>query len=835
VLDADAMDLVRDGQRVAIEPQVMDVLAYLVRHRDRVVPKTELLDEIWGDRFVSESALSSRVKSARRAIGDNGRDQRLIRTIHGRGFRFVGEVSDGDGRGDEAGPATSPSDPERPVVASPHAVASGIVSALRAGTGRAVAVSGSGPACRRLVDDVLHLADAAGIVSGRGRGAAELRVFASVAEALDEVVSRRPELVDEVPAGCRAELAALLAGAPGSVANRVFVAARELVRAAARDGVVVAVEDAHLVDPHTVDLLRHLARATRRLPVALVVTVRAGAGLGEPFETVVLDAAGPATEHLPPDVLAIVRTAAVLGEVIDLDDLACATGLDRADAGRAASLAEAAGHLERLPHGHRFVDPAAGERLAAEVSPADRADIWRAVARGRIARDAGPRPIADALLAAGARAEAAPYQLQAARAALDAQLHAEVLRRTADADVADPATRSGLLELRADVLAQQGDPAAIPCYRQALRDAAPDAVPWLRARMARTHLRNGDVTAASEVMGAIDAAAAPHPGVRLVSSMIAYYQGDLDTAEALVDSVRDQALAPGAPAQMLDVVTLQGMIAHSRGQWSDRLRQELRLAGATGDLAQVVFDSHVCVAQYLLYGPTGPVDVIRVAEELRTNAEALGSAPAVAFAATLEGEARLLAGDVDRARERLTEAVRLHRALDTDTGLAHALQRLAEAHLDAGDRAEAERVATEALARGRWSPLSQHLLPRIYGTLIAAAPDAAAAAAVADDALATVDPADTCHFCHVMVAAPAAVAFATVGRVDEARVQIAVARRTAARWEGPAWPAAVDEAEAMLARAEGREDEARALLARAARAFDQASLPLEAARCREAM
>jgi hypothetical protein len=106
---------------------------------------------------------------------------------------------------------------------------------------------------------------------------------------------------------------------------------------------------------------------------------------------------------------------------------------------------------------------------------------------------------------------------------------------------------------------------------------------------------------------------------------------------------------------------------------------------------------------------------------------------------------------------------------------------------------------------------------------------------VADDALATIDGPDACHFCHVMVAAPAAVAYAAVGRLDDARAQLAAARRTAARWDGPAWPAAVDEAEAMLARAEGRDDEAVALLDRAARAFDQAALPLEAARCREAM
>lgn len=91
-LSLERVELRRDGVRVAIEPQVFDVLAYLLTHRDRVVSKHELLDEVWGTRFVSESALTSRIKSARRAVGDTGRDQHVIRTVHGRGYRFVAEV-----------------------------------------------------------------------------------------------------------------------------------------------------------------------------------------------------------------------------------------------------------------------------------------------------------------------------------------------------------------------------------------------------------------------------------------------------------------------------------------------------------------------------------------------------------------------------------------------------------------------------------------------------------------------------------------------------------------------------------------------------------------------
>jgi DNA-binding winged helix-turn-helix (wHTH) protein len=94
VVDAEQFELRRGGVVEHVEPQVFDVLVYLIRHRDRVVPKTELLDSVWGDRFVSESALASRLKSARRAVGDDGAAQRVIRTVFGRGYQFVAPVAE---------------------------------------------------------------------------------------------------------------------------------------------------------------------------------------------------------------------------------------------------------------------------------------------------------------------------------------------------------------------------------------------------------------------------------------------------------------------------------------------------------------------------------------------------------------------------------------------------------------------------------------------------------------------------------------------------------------------------------------------------------------------
>jgi predicted ATPase/DNA-binding winged helix-turn-helix (wHTH) protein len=102
-LDTDAMRLDVDGAAVPLQPQVMDVLRVLIEARDRVVSKQELLERVWGHTFVTESALTSRIKSARQAIGDDGKAQRLIRTVHGRGYQFVGELHEPAIRaGDEA-------------------------------------------------------------------------------------------------------------------------------------------------------------------------------------------------------------------------------------------------------------------------------------------------------------------------------------------------------------------------------------------------------------------------------------------------------------------------------------------------------------------------------------------------------------------------------------------------------------------------------------------------------------------------------------------------------------------------------------------------------------
>lgn len=105
ILDDHLRELRRGGELVPVEPQVFDLLVYLLKNRDRVVSKDDLLGGVWGGRIVSESTLTSRINAARRALGDSGAEQAMIRTVARKGFRFVTPVSETPGRSEPANPA----------------------------------------------------------------------------------------------------------------------------------------------------------------------------------------------------------------------------------------------------------------------------------------------------------------------------------------------------------------------------------------------------------------------------------------------------------------------------------------------------------------------------------------------------------------------------------------------------------------------------------------------------------------------------------------------------------------------------------------------------------
>jgi TolB-like protein len=116
--DTDRRELHRGADVVSVAPQVFDLLDYLIRNRERVVSKDDLINAIWNGRIVSDAALTTRLNAARSAIGDSGEEQRLIKTLPRKGFRFVGPVREAQGAAGAA-VADNPVEPPKPVLTLP--------------------------------------------------------------------------------------------------------------------------------------------------------------------------------------------------------------------------------------------------------------------------------------------------------------------------------------------------------------------------------------------------------------------------------------------------------------------------------------------------------------------------------------------------------------------------------------------------------------------------------------------------------------------------------------------------------------------------------------------
>lgn len=150
-IDTDSYEFRAAGQLRRLEPQVFDLLAHLVQHPQRLVSRDELIETVWAGRIVSEATISSRINAARKAVGDSGTRQAVIATVPRRGIRFVAEVEEAGGDGEEV-------PPPRPAQARPAASRQTIrYCTSRDGTRIAFAVTGSGPPLLRAGHWLTHL------------------------------------------------------------------------------------------------------------------------------------------------------------------------------------------------------------------------------------------------------------------------------------------------------------------------------------------------------------------------------------------------------------------------------------------------------------------------------------------------------------------------------------------------------------------------------------------------------------------------------------------------------------------------------------------------------
>ena len=679
--------------------------------------------------------------------------------------------------------------------------------------------------------------------------------------------------------------------------QRLFVSAAELLRlAASGTGLLLAVDDMHEADEASLRLLHYLARGISGERALIVVGHREGGRRVEQIKgsllrrnlaihvplrpldrqgtddlvrmhtadvsTTTLDHIWEVSGGLPFAVVemarapatATVRTlgalglsrlavrtrealqrVAVIGISFDTDQFVALTGLPEPEAYAALDAALAGLVVVHTGSGYRFRHPLIRDALLDDIPPAQQRLFHHQAAARLGAVGAPPARIAHHLIAAGQLSDAVPHVIQAVEteAAIGAYRDALALV-DAVRDQANPHDRGLLLALRANLLAALGDRSTIDAYRDAIAVAAESERSLLRARMAQSAVMEGDLDTAAAVLDGLEPNGGPADvPILLAQGSLAYFTGDVDAAWKASDQVCGLVRPDENSWQRLDLLTLQALIAHHRGELFSRLRLELRRAQDAPALASSVFDPYICVAEYLLYGTTPYSEVKALAQSLRETARRSGVLRAEAFATALLGEAALLAGDIAEAERELQDAIDLHREFGAPAGEAASLQRLAEVRLLQGDRREADRLLRQALPRARWCLMALHLVQRIFGTMILAAPDPQAARAVVDQAQDTMGTEDECSFCVIMFAVPAVIACADVGDIDEAHRYLAIAERSSELWEGTAWQAAILEARAHLARAEQEPDREAVLLDRAAVLFEQAGQPLDAARCRQ--
>ena len=677
-----------------------------------------------------------------------------------------------------------------------------------------------------------------------------------------------------------------------SAHQRLFVAAAELLRlASAGNGLVLVVDDIHEADQASLRLLHYLARCALGERAVLALAHRSGGGealeemhaslisrgigtrvdlapLGEtatrrllaqqfpslddetahriwevsgglPFTVQELARAAAAGRPqsvgvgLPPAVRRTFERVAMLGSTFTTDELLAVADVDQREAYSHLETALAALVVEPADPGYRFRHALIREGLIGSMPSHARAAARQEVAERLADLGAAPARVAHQFLAAGQPQKAIPYVLPAVETAGALGAYRDALGLVdAVRPYATGEALPRLLARRGDLLLAMGDPDSVAAYRDAVAVTTGTQQRLVRARLGRAACFGGDFETAHAALDDLELTGDSADGpILLARGNLAYFSGDVDAAWEAASAARHMLQSPDDPWQFIDLVALQGLIAHQRGEWFERFRLELRHTQGREGLATAVFDAHLCVAEYMLYGPVPYDEVIEQAEGLRRRAAHFGALRGVAFATALIGEAALLKGDLELAEAELREAVELHRDADAPAGEAHSLQRLAEVLLARGDRDEAQRLLDRALPLARWSIMAMHLLQRIYGTMISAAPDPLAARAVVDRAEATLGETDRCPFCDVMFAVPASIASADAADLGAARRHLAVAEESASRWAGSSWEAAVLESRAHLARAEGRNAEFDALIREACRLFMACGHPLDAARC----
>ena len=319
--------------------------------------------------------------------------------------------------------------------------------------------------------------------------------------------------------------------------------------------------------------------------------------------------------------------------------------------------------------------------------------------------------------------------------------------------------------------------------------------------------------------------------VLLAWALVHVNRGEMAEAERAAAEARAIALDAGLGRELGEAAVILAKVAMGQGRWrqqfADELAESMRMRA---NMEPIVYDAHLCLAEYYLTGPDGYDTAADFARDMMGIAEQANSATGAALALLLLGEAELLGGHVDEAEDHLRMAAEANDQQGCISGSALARQRLAEAAVSRGRRYEASRLLGRARALANRSDIVSHLLVRVFGTMIqASAPERSMT--VLREAERTLSQMRSCEPCSIGYLTTAATTSARNGDLKRAREFIAEAERISGMWQAGPWIGAVWESRGVLRQAEGDEAQARAMFREAAEAFEHAGNRADADRC----
>ncbi len=295
-IDTKLLELRRAGSAHPMDPLAFDLLAYLIENRDRVLTRDELLDALWPGKVVTDSALSSRLKSVRAAVGDSGASQQIIKTVHGRGYRFIAALADAPAPRPAGTPAAGN---EEPFIARTPAVGRDAELGKlarwldRASGGHRAVVLISGDAgvgkttlTRAFLDTVRERADVfvmhGQCVNQRGASEAYLPLLEALGRAgrqdptVTETLRRfAPAWLSQLPSLARGADEKIEPPAMGVTTGRMLRELSDVLDHLARQtNVILVIEDLHWSDPSTVGWLEYYARRNDSARLLLLATFR---------------------------------------------------------------------------------------------------------------------------------------------------------------------------------------------------------------------------------------------------------------------------------------------------------------------------------------------------------------------------------------------------------------------------------------------------------------------------------------------------------------------------------------------------------------------------------